>query len=73
MVQPPTELGKLDAIRRTGMVHLNGSIDLDYPGSGLYRTSQMCSVLEHYEKTLFGNPHSLSPASTLTTDLVEDS
>jgi molybdenum cofactor sulfurtransferase len=64
--------GKLDDIRSKDMLHLNGSIYLDYTGSGLYRTSQLRSVFELYEKTLFANPHSLSPASTLTTDLVEE-
>jgi hypothetical protein len=61
---------KLDAIRRTDMVHLNGSIDLDYTGSDLCRTCQLRSVFDHSEKTLFANPHSLSHASTPPTDLV---
>jgi hypothetical protein len=64
--------GKLGDIRNKDVIHLNGSIYLDYTGSGLYRTSQLRSVFELDEKTLFANPHSLSPASTLTTDLVEE-
>jgi molybdenum cofactor sulfurtransferase len=64
--------GMLDRIRATDMLHLNDSVYLDYTGSGLYRTSQLRSVFEKYEKTLFANPHSLSPASTLTTDLIEE-
>jgi molybdenum cofactor sulfurtransferase len=64
--------GLLHKIRDTDMRHLNGSIYLDYTGSGLYRTSQIRAVLNLYENTLFANPHSLSPASSLTTDLVEE-
>jgi molybdenum cofactor sulfurtransferase len=54
------------------MHHLNRSVYLDYTGSGLYRSSQLQHVLDLYEKNLFANPHSLSPASSYTTDLVED-
>jgi molybdenum cofactor sulfurtransferase len=64
--------GKIDAIRSTDMAHLNGSVYLDYTGSGLYRTSQLRAIFEQYERHLFANPHSLSPASTFTTDLVEE-
>jgi molybdenum cofactor sulfurtransferase len=64
--------GLLDKIREEDMRHLNDSIYLDYTGSGLYRTSQLQRLLELYEHNLFANPHSLSPASSHTTDLVED-
>ena len=64
--------GLLDKIRKNDMKHLNGSVYLDYTGSGLYRTSQIKDVSEMFEKTLFANPHSLSPASSMTTDLVEE-
>lgn len=63
--------GKLNTIRRFDMKHLNGSVYLDYTGSGLYRTSQIKNIEKMYENTLFANPHSLSPASVVTTDLVE--
>ncbi|KAH0793456.1 molybdenum cofactor sulfurase [Histomonas meleagridis] len=64
--------GKLNQIRDKDMKHLNGSIYLDYAGSGLYRTSQIEGVFNTYKHNLFANPHSLSPASALTTELVEE-
>lgn len=64
--------GKIYDIRDNDMKHLNGSIYLDYTGSGLYRTSQIESVFEQYKSTLYANPHSLSPASSMTTELVEE-
>ncbi|OHT05388.1 molybdenum cofactor sulfurase [Tritrichomonas foetus] len=63
--------GKINQIRDYDMEHLNGSTYLDYTGSALYRTSQITNIFELYRKNLFANPHSLSPASTYTTDLVE--
>ena len=64
--------GKIYDIRKNDMEHLNGSVYLDYTGAGLYRTSQIREISKTFEKTLFANPHSLSPASSLTTDLVEE-
>jgi len=64
--------GKLEHIRKHDMKHMNGSVYLDYTGSGLYLTSQMKDIFSMYEKTLFANPHSLSPASSLTTEMVEE-
>lgn len=63
--------GLLDEIRDNDMDHLNGSIYLDYTGSALYRTSQINDIFELYRHNLFANPHSLSPASSYTTELVE--
>lgn len=64
--------GKLTDIRRQDMVHLNGSTYLDYTGSGLYRTSQIDTIMNTYKTNLFANPHSDSPASSFTTDIVEE-
>lgn len=64
--------GKLWGIRQNDMVHMKDSVYLDYTGSGLYRTSQMHSIFRSYKRTLFANPHSLSPASVVTTELVEE-
>jgi molybdenum cofactor sulfurtransferase len=64
--------GLLNDIRANDMHHLNASVYLDYTGSGLYRSSQLRQVLELYENNLFANPHSLSPASSYTTELVEE-
>lgn len=63
--------GLLDEIRDNDMEHLNGSVYLDYTGSALYRTSQINNIFELYRRNLFANPHSGSPASSMTTDLVE--
>jgi selenocysteine lyase/cysteine desulfurase len=59
-------------LRDTDLLQLNNSVYLDYTGSGLYRSSQIREIRDLYEKNLFANPHSLSPASVLTTELVED-
>lgn len=64
--------GKIYEIRDKDMKHLNGSVYLDYTGSGLYRTSQIENIFQEYKTTLFANPHSLSPASSMTTELVEE-
>jgi molybdenum cofactor sulfurtransferase len=64
--------GKLNDIRSHDMRHLNDSVYLDYTGSALYRTSQLRAIFKQYENNLYANPHSLSPASCLTTDLVEE-
>lgn len=64
--------GRLWSIRANDMTHLKDSVYLDYTGSGLYRTSQIHKVFRSYKKTLFANPHSLSPASVVTTELVEE-
>lgn len=64
--------GKLSRIRRTDMLQLNGSTYLDYTGSGLYRTSQIRDIMATLQQNLFANPHSESPASSFTTDLVEE-
>ena len=63
--------GIINNIRDYDMKHLNGTY-LDYTGSGLYRTSQMRDISKMYENTLFANPHSASPSSLLTTNLIED-
>ncbi|OHT11811.1 molybdenum cofactor sulfurase [Tritrichomonas foetus] len=64
--------GKLNHIVDYDLKHLNKSIYMDYTGSGLYRTSQIHDVFVQYERTLYSNPHSMSPSSVITTELIED-
>ena len=64
--------GLLDKIRKSDLHQLNGSTYLDYTGAGIYRTSQVKDVFKMLERDLFANPHSASPASSHTTDLVEE-
>ena len=65
--------GQLDDLRRTDYGRLDrlGQIFLDYTGGGLYADSQVRNFLEILDGGVFGNPHSDSPASLATTELVE--
>ena len=64
----------LDDLRRTDYGRLDrlGQVFLDYTGGGLYADSQIRQVSELLEEGIFGNPHSDSPASSATTQLVEE-
>ena len=64
--------GKLNRIVDFDLKHLNHSVYLDYTGSGLYRNSQLNDVFNMYQSNLFSNPHSQSPSSVLTTEIIED-
>lgn len=56
------EFGRLDA---------QGQVYLDYTGSALYAESHVAGHAELLRASLFGNPHSDSPASRASTDAVE--
>lgn len=62
--------GLLDKIRETDLRQVNTTY-LDYTGSGLYRTSQIRKISNMYENVLFSNPHSASPSSAMTTEMIE--
>ncbi len=64
---------RLDALRATEYRRLDeqGLIYLDYTGGGLYADSQVRSHAELLTREVLGNPHSLSVASSSTTQLVE--
>jgi molybdenum cofactor sulfurtransferase len=49
----------------------SGHIYLDYTGAGLYAESQVRTHLALLLNHVFGNPHSMNPTSTATTELVE--
>jgi molybdenum cofactor sulfurtransferase len=49
----------------------SGHVYLDYTGAGLYAESQIRTHLALLLQNVYGNPHSMNPTSTATTDLVE--
>ena len=55
----------LDELRRREFSRLdeNGCIYLDYTGGGLYAASQIREHARHLVADVYGNPHSLNPAS----------
>lgn len=63
----------LDARRASDYARLDagGHVYLDYTGAGLYAQSQVQAHAALLEAGVFGNPHSASPASAASTDLVE--
>lgn len=63
----------LDDLRRRefGRLDSSGQIYIDYTGSGLYGSSQIESHAASLLSQVLGNPHSDSPASRLSTSLVE--
>lgn len=65
---------RLDALRATEYERLDrlGHVYLDYTGGGLYAWSQVQRHLGLLRDSVFGNPHSASPASAAATRLVEE-
>ncbi|MBP9945503.1 MAG: aminotransferase, partial [Vicinamibacteria bacterium] len=63
----------LDALRQRefGRLDEQGQVYIDYTGSGLYGVSQVRRHAEALIGEVLGNPHSESPASRLSTTLVE--
>lgn len=57
-----SDYGRLDASRQTY---------LDYTGGGLHADSQLREHVRMLSGKLLGNPHSVNPSSTATTELVE--
>ena len=64
----------LDRLRREeyGRLDDEGQVYLDYTGGGLYAASQLREHVAVLEGQVFGNPHSASPCSIATTELVEN-
>lgn len=64
---------RLDELRATDYGRLDrlGQVFLDYTGGGLYADSQIRDLSDLLDGGIFGNPHSDSPASSATTELVE--
>jgi selenocysteine lyase/cysteine desulfurase len=64
---------RLDELRRTEYDYLDaqGHLYLDYTGAGLAARAQHRAHASRLARNLFGNPHSVSPASEAATVLVE--
>ena len=64
---------RLDELRATeyGRLDRLGQVFLDYTGGGLYADAQIRQLSDLLDGGIFGNPHSDSPASSATTELVE--
>jgi molybdenum cofactor sulfurtransferase len=65
--------GALAELRRTEYARLDDGdqVYLDYTGGGLYAASQIDAHAELMRARVLGNPHSNSPASSASTELVE--
>ncbi|TDQ54969.1 aminotransferase class V-fold PLP-dependent enzyme [Actinorugispora endophytica] len=63
----------LDELRAAEYRYLdeNGHLYLDYTGGGLPAEAQIRAHAQRVARGCFGNPHSTSPASTASTELVE--
>jgi molybdenum cofactor sulfurtransferase len=63
----------LDALRAVeyGRLDEHGQVYLDYTGAGLHAASQVRLHAELLNTQALGNPHSASPSSSRTTELVE--
>jgi selenocysteine lyase/cysteine desulfurase len=63
----------LDQLRSSDYSYLDsgGHVYLDYGGAGLPAQAQLTAHVERVQGQCFGNPHSESPASTASTELVE--
>jgi selenocysteine lyase/cysteine desulfurase len=63
----------LDELRRTDFARLDAEdhVYLDYTGGGLFATSQLHEHVRLLERTVLGNPHSINPTSSASTELVE--
>ena len=63
----------LDRLRVTEYSYLDagGHVYLDYTGAGLPAQAQLAAHAERVRAGCFGNPHSESPASAASTELVE--
>jgi molybdenum cofactor sulfurtransferase len=68
-----TCLEGLDELRATeyGRLDASGSVYLDYTGGSLYAESQVEEHMQTLRDGVYGNPHSINPTSSASTELVE--
>eukprot|EP00210_Caulerpa_lentillifera_P000805 g779.t1 len=45
---------------------------LDYTGSSVYIQSQLSAIMNEFQNSIFGNPHSENPSSALTRERIEE-
>lgn len=69
-----TDSAFFNALRQKEYPHLDAShqVYLDYTGGNQYSLSQLQAHFSRLQHTVFGNPHSVNPASAASTQLVED-
>jgi selenocysteine lyase/cysteine desulfurase len=67
------ETAILDELRATEYARLDesGQVYLDYTGGSLYADSQIAEHLGALRASVYGNPHSVNPTSSASTELVE--
>jgi selenocysteine lyase/cysteine desulfurase len=72
-VNPRVPASRLDELRATEYDYLDryGHVYLDYTGAGLPARAQLMAHAERVLSGCFGNPHSDSPTSRASTELVE--
>ncbi|RVD85877.1 uncharacterized protein DFL_004181 [Arthrobotrys flagrans] len=63
---------QVEEFREQEYPQLNGITYLDHAATTLYSSSLIDAVSSDLKKTLFGNPHSLSPSSLETTRRIQD-
>ncbi|KAK6330357.1 hypothetical protein TWF696_003453 [Orbilia brochopaga] len=68
----PSYTTKINDIRRKEYSYINDATYLDHAGCTLYPTSLMHRFAQDMTSNLFGNPHSASPSSMLSSIRVED-
>jgi len=63
----------LDQLRETDFARLDRDhhVYLDYTGAGLYANSQLREHFALLESRVFGNPHSINPTSSVSTEYLE--
>lgn len=68
----PNGESSIDELRSTQFPQLKGDVYLDHAGATLYSRSQVLANLEDLCKTLYGNPHSQSGCSNISSNVVSN-
>ena len=68
------ETAIVDELRATeyGRIDAHGDVYLDYTGGSVYAQSQLDEHMRLLRESVYGNPHSVNPTSSASTQLVED-
>ena len=68
------ETAIVDEMRSTeyGRIDAHGDVYLDYTGGSVYAQSQLDEHMRLLQESVYGNPHSVNPTSSASTQLVED-
>jgi selenocysteine lyase/cysteine desulfurase len=69
-IDSPAQFASLRSREFSRLDH-TGHVYLDYTGAGLYPESLVSRHAEALRETVFGNPHSASPTSVLSTELLD--